>query len=134
MILEYFRSKTDYSKKGHHGAQAPTYQTQHSVPMEIDAYFKKGKGKGKGRKGGKTGKGKGSKSSSTKGKSWVWNTPATTTGKGKGPMEGIEETRPKAKGKGKAKTSKGTQRVCTICGKTGHDASYCWQRVAAVTS
>ena len=58
MILEYFRSKTDYSKKGYHGAQAPTYQhqTQQSVPMEIDAYFKKGKGKGKGRKGGKTGK------------------------------------------------------------------------------
>ena len=49
-------------------------------------------------------------------------------------MEGIEEeVKTKAKGKGKTKASKRTSRMCSICGKLGHDANYCWQRVAAVT-
>ena len=96
MLLEYFKSKTDFSRRVSNSARAVPQNLyyQQPVPMEIDAYFKKGKGKGKHRKGGKSGKGKGStfsKGSSTKGKSWVWNPPATSTGKGRAPMEGIEE-------------------------------------------
>ena len=38
----------------------------------------------------------------------------------------LEKERPKVWGNASV-------RVCTICGRQGHDAAYCWQRVAAIT-
>ena len=121
--------------------------------MEVDAYFK---GKGKGKTWGKKGKGKG-----FKGKGKEKGIPARREymkglGKyGKGPQfsgegaeaKGQEKGKQGIKGKGKAHTAqpwtswKGSGwkgepwwtsvRYCTLCGRTGHDANFCWNSTVA---
>ena len=45
-----------------------------------------------------------------------------------------ERMMPKEKEKGNTKgNGKIPVRMCSICGRQGHDAAYCWQRVAAIT-
>ena len=122
IIVNFFRIKNHYYKQEHT-----------STPMDIGAYWRKGKGnyfskggkpKGKGKYGSK-GKGKG------KGKYNNGFNGYNNNFKGKGPKGKTKGSIPDSQGKGKGKKGKGKGKPwCTNCQSQTHWTSKCWDRNA----